>query len=92
MGDVIWSAILSSKPVQWLIGAVVTVLAFLGIIAAARRDAAQDARAEAENTNARDYAAKRREIDNADLGIGASDADRIKRLRTIADGERSGGD
>jgi len=92
MGDVIWTAVLSSKPVRWLIGAVVGVLAFLGIIAAARRDAAQDTRAEAENTNARDYAAKRQEIDNEDLGIGASDADRIKRLRTIADGERSGGD
>ena len=92
MGDVIWSAILSSKPVRWLIGAVVTVLAFLGIIAAARRDAAQDARTEAENTHAGDYAAKRKEIDNEDLGIGATDSDRIKRLRTIADGERSGGD
>ena len=88
----IWTAILSSKPVRWLIAAVVGVLAFLGIIAAARRDAAQDTRAEAENTNARDYAVKRQEIDNEDLGIGASDADRIKRLHIIADGERSGGD
>ena len=88
----IWTAVLSSKPVRWLIGAAVTVLAFLGIIAAARRDAAQDARTEAENTNARDYAAKRQEIDNEDLGIGASDSDRIERLRIIADGERSGGD
>ena len=49
MGDVIWTAILSSKPVRWLIGAVVTVLAFLGIIAAARRDAAQDALTQAES-------------------------------------------
>ena len=49
MGDVIWSSILSSKPVRWMIGAGVAVLAFLGIIAAARRDAAQDARTEAES-------------------------------------------
>ena len=88
----IWTAILSSKPVRWMIGAGVAVLAFLGIIAAARRDAAQDARTDAENTHARDYAARRKEIDNEDLGVGASDADRIKRLHTIADGERSGGD
>ena len=67
-------------------------MAFLGIIAAARRDAAQDARTEAENTHARDYAAKRKEIDNEDLGIGATDSDRIERLRIIADGERSSGD
>ena len=88
----IWTAILSSKPVRWLIGAGVAVLAFLGIIAAARRDAAQDARTEAENTHARDYAARRKEIDNEDLGIGASDADRIERLHIIADGDRSSGD
>ena len=44
----IWSAILSSRPVRWMIGAGVAVLGFLGIIMAARRDAARDALAQAE--------------------------------------------
>ena len=35
----IWAAILSSRPVRWIIGAGVAVLAFLGIIMAQRRDA-----------------------------------------------------
>ena len=44
----IWSAILSSRPVRWMIGAGVAVLGFLGIIMAARRDAARDAITQAE--------------------------------------------
>ena len=39
----IWTAILSSRPVRWVLGAGVAVLAFLGIITAARRDATRDA-------------------------------------------------
>ena len=35
----IWTAILSSRPVRWVLGAGVAVLAFLGIIMAQRRDA-----------------------------------------------------
>jgi len=89
---VIWTAILSSKPVRWLIGAALAVLAFLGIIVSQRRDAAQDTRAEAENTHTREYATKRKELDNEDLGIGASDADRIERLHDIADRRSGGGD
>ena len=87
----IWSAILSSRPVRWMIGAGVAVLAFLGIVAAARRDAARDAITQAENAKARNYIDKRKEIDNADLGIGANDAGRIKRLHDIADRQRGGG-
>ena len=44
----IWSAILSSRPARWIIGAGVAVLGFLGIIMAARRDAAKDALTQAE--------------------------------------------
>ena len=44
----IWGAILSSRPVRWIIGAGVAVLGFLGIIMAARRDAAKDALTQAE--------------------------------------------
>jgi len=87
----IWSAILSSRPVRWILGAGVAVLAFLGIVAAARRDAAKDALTQAENAEARNYIAKRKEIDNADLGIGTTDAGRIKRLRNITDRKRRGG-
>jgi len=47
---------------------------------------AQDKRA-AEDAKA--YQDKRKEIDNADLGHGATDAERIKRLQSIAD--RAGG-
>ena len=88
----IWSAILSSPPVRWILGAGVAVLAFLGIIAAQRRDAARDAITQAENAEARAYINTRKEIDNADLGIGATDAARINRLHDIADRKRSGGD
>ena len=44
----IWSAILSSRPARWIIGAGVAALGFLGIIMAARRDAAKDALTQAE--------------------------------------------
>ena len=88
----IWGAILSSRPVRWILGAGVAVLAFLGIVAAARRDAARDAITQAENAEARNYINTRKEIDNADLGIGATDAGRIERLHDIADRKRSGGD
>ena len=86
------AAILSSRPVRWIIGAGVAVLGFLGIIMAQRRDAAKDALTQAENAEARNYIAKRKEIDNADLGIGATDAGRIERLHDIANRKRSGGD
>ena len=72
-------------------GAGAAVLAFLGIIMAARRDAAKDALTQAENAEARSYIDKRKEIDNADLGIGANDAGRVKRLHDIADRQRGGG-
>jgi len=42
------AAILSSRPVRWILGAWVAVLAFLGIIMAARRDATRDAITQAE--------------------------------------------
>ena len=88
----IWGAILSSRPVRWILGAGVAVLGFLGIIMAQRRDAAKDALTQAENAEARNYINTRKEIDNADLGIGATDAGRIERLHDIADRQRGGGD
>ena len=57
----IWGAILSSRPVRWILGAGVAVLAFLGVIAAARRGAAKDALTQAElddHENAADIRAR----------------------------------
>ena len=57
----IWSAILSSRPVRWILGAWVAVIAFLGIIMAARRDATRDAITQAElddHENAADIRAR----------------------------------
>lgn len=49
------------------------------------------ARDRADRQAARDYRDTRKEIDNADLGHGASDAERIRRLREIANRRGSGG-
>ena len=57
----IWSSILSSRPVRWIIGAGVAVLGFVGIIMAQRRDAAKDALTQAElddHENAADIRAR----------------------------------
>ena len=61
-----------------LIAAVVGAL-FLG-----RWQGKRGERDRQEAQHARDYRDTRKEIDNADLGLGASDADRIDRLREIA--------
>jgi Flp pilus assembly protein TadB len=42
-------------------------------------------RADRAARDATDYRNTRKEIDNADLGHGATDAERVKRLREIAD-------
>jgi len=55
------AAILSSRPVRWILGAWVAVIAFLGIIMAARRDATRDAITQAElddHENAADIRAR----------------------------------
>ena len=51
----------------------------------------REGRKDADNDASKDYMNKRKEIDNADLGIGATDAERIKRLHNIADRQRGGG-
>jgi hypothetical protein len=51
----------------------------------------KDASDKAEKRAADEYIKTRREIDNADLGIGATDDGRIKRLHDIADRKRGGG-
>ena len=62
-------------------------LAALGMAWWRGRKGERDRRAAAD---AKAYQDTRREIDNADLGHGASDAERIKRLRDISDRGGSG--
>jgi len=80
----IWDLIIG--PLGAIIAAVVGIV---GLWFTAWRSATvkeQDKRAAAD---AKAYQEKRKEIDNADLGHGATDAERIKRLQSIAD--RAGG-
>jgi len=83
----IWDLILG--PLGAIIAAVVGIG---GLWFASGRSAtvkAEDKRAAAD---AKAYQEKRKEIDNADLGHGATDAERIKRLQSIADRAGGGGD
>jgi hypothetical protein len=52
---------------------------------AMRRKGRTDERARRSAQDAADYSKTRKDIDNADLGHGATDADRIRRLQSIAD-------
>ena len=51
----------------------------------------REGRKDADNDASKDYMNKRKEIDIEDLGIGATDVGRIKRLHDIADRQRGGG-
>ena len=78
--------------IGWLIAEALPVMltgfAVLAAIIFRQRGRAADKRAQ----EAQGYAEKRREIDDEDLGIGATDAARIERLSTIANRERGSGD
>jgi len=83
----IWDLILG--PLGAIIGGVaLAVLAWVTGRQQGKRTA-QDKRAAAD---AKAYRDKRKEIDNADLGHGATDAERIKRLQSIADRAGAGSD
>jgi len=73
--------------VPYLVGIVTLLVAALGLYLRGRSDNKKDV--EREQTS--DYMNKRKEIDNADLGIGSTDDDRIKRLHDLAGGKRGGG-
>ena len=72
-----------------LIGPIGGILAGLGALIAAlalgRYTGGRDARAKRDVQDGKDYIAERRRQDELDVGHGATDADRIKRLRAIAD-------
>jgi hypothetical protein len=85
----IWLWALTSA---WIKRALAWIVAGAVAIGAVWRSATvreQDKRA-AEDAKA--YQDKRKEIDNADLGHGATDVERIKRLQSIADRAGIGGD
>lgn len=67
------------------------VTALVGTILAATWRGAKKERDRREAQDARDYRRERREIDNADLGHGATDQQRIDRLREIAERRGSAG-
>ena len=64
----------------WLVGVIMALLGAVGIYAKGRSDAAGKAAAK----DAAAYRDTRKAADDADLGIGASDDERIKRLRDFA--------
>jgi hypothetical protein len=72
--------------IDLIMGPLGAALGVLVSVAAAFIAGRSAARAGAERDAANEYREMRKEIDNADLGLGASDSERIKRLRELADG------
>ena len=71
-------------------GLLAGIVAVLGAFLWGQRKGTTGERERRAGQDARDYRDTRKEIDNADLGHGATDSDRINRLREIAG--RRGGD
>jgi hypothetical protein len=65
-------------------GLLAGVVAVVGALILGRWQGASSAREKRAGQDARDYQNERREIDNQDLGIGASDAERQRMLSDIA--------
>ena len=65
-------------------GLLAGVVAVVGALILGRWQGASSAREKRAGQDARDYQNERREIDSEDLGIGASDSERVDRLRDIA--------
>ena len=65
-------------------GALAGIVAVLGAVLLGRRQGAKGERERRAGQDAREYRETRKEIDNADLGHGATDSERIDRLREIA--------
>lgn len=66
----------------WAALAGLVVMALVASWFGGRKAARTDIKADAD----RDYRQTRKEIDNADLGLDATDAERIERLRKFASG------
>lgn len=72
----------------WLKRAVAWLAAGLGALWLAWRAGKREARAESALEAAETHAKTMERIQDADVGLGATDADRIERLRDFADGKR----
>lgn len=72
--------------VDLILGPIGAALGMLISVAAAFIAGRSAARAGAERDAAKEYRDVRKEIDDADLGLGASDSERIKRLQGLANG------
>ena len=71
-------------------GIIAGIAAFLAALWFNRQKGRQEAKAERAAQDSAAYAAERKRQDEMDIGIGASDAERIERLRRIANGGGSG--
>jgi hypothetical protein len=65
-------------------GLVAGIAAILGALILGRWQGASGERERRSGQDARDYRDERQKIDTQDLGIGASDSERVDRLRDIA--------
>ena len=74
-----------TRLIGWVAGAFAAVFGVLAYGWGQRRSGAAQARRETALEAAERYAKTTKDIQNADTGIGATDADRIKRLREFAD-------
>ena len=72
-------------------GLLAAIAAVVGALAWGRRTGAQNERQKRAGHDAEAYAKERKRQDEIDIGHGATDDERIRRLRAIADG-RSGSD
>lgn len=73
--------ILASSALKWAVGAVVAILGVLGYGWRQRSVGAADARGKAKLDQAADRAKQQEAINHADTGVGATDIERIIRLR-----------
>ena len=80
----IWSLILNSRPVRWLAGALAALAGLWAYGAAKKREGAVAARNDAAAKAAKADQQAHERINNADTGAGASDDERVRRLREFA--------
>jgi len=74
-----------TRLVAWAAGAFAAVFGVMAYGWGQRRSGAAQARAKTALEAAERYARTTKDIQDADTGVGATDADRIKRLREFAD-------
>ena len=73
-------------------GLLAGVAAVLGAVLLGRRQGRQNEAQRRAGQDAQDYRNERQAIDETDIGLGASDADRVRMLNDIADRRGTGKD